>query len=74
MAQGVCEVIWLRRIFEELIISFDQPMNLLCDNKYAFSIAVNPVKRIERSMSRSTVTLSRKSPTIGKFACPMSLR
>lgn len=44
MAQGVCEVIWLRSILEELKVEYDSPMKLFCDNKSAISIAHNPVQ------------------------------
>ena len=43
MAQGACEVLWLKRVLEELkrLVSF--PMKLYCDNKAAISIAHNLV-------------------------------
>ena len=43
MAQGVCEVLWLKRVLEELKQPFSLPMRLYCDNKSAISIAHNPV-------------------------------
>lgn len=42
--QGVCELLWLRRILEELKVEGDKPMKLYCDNKSAISIAQNPVQ------------------------------
>ena len=44
MAHGVCEVIWLKRLFEELNIKFNGPIQLQCDNQSAISIAHNPVQ------------------------------
>ncbi|KAE8723356.1 MORC family CW-type zinc finger protein 3 isoform 2 [Hibiscus syriacus] len=44
MAQGVYELLWLRRILEELKVERDKPMKLYCDNKSAISIAQNPVQ------------------------------
>jgi len=44
MAQGICEIIWIRSILNELQIKFTAPMKLFCDNKSAISIANNPVQ------------------------------
>lgn len=44
MAQGVCELLWLRKILEELKVEGDKPMRLYCDNKSAINIAQNPVQ------------------------------
>ena len=44
MAQGVCELLWLKIILEDLKIKWDGPMRLYCDNKAAISIAHNPVQ------------------------------
>ncbi|KAM7516034.1 hypothetical protein LguiA_005617 [Lonicera macranthoides] len=43
MAQGVCEVLWLQRVLEELRRPISLPMKLYCDNKVAISIAHNLV-------------------------------
>ncbi|EOY17116.1 Cysteine-rich RLK (RECEPTOR-like protein kinase) 8 [Theobroma cacao] len=43
LAQGTCELIWLKRLMEELKVSSMGPMKLYCDNKAATSIAHNPV-------------------------------
>ncbi|CAM8989965.1 unnamed protein product [Rhodiola kirilowii] len=43
MAQGVCEILWLKRVLEELEKQVSLPMKLYCDNKAAISIAHNPV-------------------------------
>ena len=53
MAQGVCELPWLKIILEDLKIKWDSPMRLYCDNKSAINIAHNPMrhdwtKHIER--------------------------
>ena len=44
MANGVCEVLWLKKLLEELKMELDKPMKLFCDNKSAISIAQNPVQ------------------------------
>ncbi|RVW39537.1 Retrovirus-related Pol polyprotein from transposon RE1 [Vitis vinifera] len=44
MAHGVCEILWLKKILEELKRPLEMPMKLYCDNKAAISIAHNPVQ------------------------------
>ncbi|CAL2228440.1 unnamed protein product [Prunus armeniaca] len=44
MAQGVCELLWLRRLFRDLGFGPQKPMDLYCDNKAAIAIAHNPVQ------------------------------
>ena len=44
MAQGLCEMLWIRNIFKDLGMDYAKPMNLYCDNKVAIEIAQNPVK------------------------------
>ncbi|WVZ15866.1 hypothetical protein V8G54_013432 [Vigna mungo] len=44
MAQGICELLWLKIILEDLRIKWEEPMKLYCDNKSAISIAHNPVQ------------------------------
>ncbi|KAH9698541.1 protein kinase domain-containing protein [Citrus sinensis] len=43
MAQGVCEILWLKRVLEELKRPVSLSMKFYCDNKAAISIAHNPV-------------------------------
>lgn len=45
MAQGVCELLWVKLLFEELKIVGTQPMKLYCDNNVAINISHNPVHR-----------------------------
>ncbi|KAH9658679.1 protein kinase domain-containing protein [Citrus sinensis] len=42
MAQGVCEILWLKRVLEELKRPVSLPMKFYCDNKAAINIAHNP--------------------------------
>lgn len=44
MANGICELLWIKRIFEDLRLELELPMKLYCDNKAAISIAQNPVQ------------------------------
>ncbi|BBN69007.1 hypothetical protein Prudu_689S000100 [Prunus dulcis] len=44
MAQGVCELLWLRRLLRDLGFGPQKPMDLYCDNKVAIAIAHNPVQ------------------------------
>ena len=43
VAHGICELLWLNKLLEELKIIIDVPMKLYCDNKAAINIAHNPV-------------------------------
>ena len=44
MANGVCELLWLQRILEELKKPMETPMKLYCVNKAAISVAHNLVQ------------------------------
>lgn len=39
IAHGICEVLWIKRLLEDLKISDSSPMTVYCDNKAAISIA-----------------------------------
>ena len=45
IAQGLCELLWLKIILNDLRIKWDGPMKLYCDNKSAINIAHNPTTR-----------------------------
>ena len=44
MANGICELIWIKRVLEDLRETAELPLRLFCDNKAAISIAQNPVQ------------------------------
>ena len=44
IAQGLCELLWLKIILDDLIIKWDGPMKLYCDNKSAINIVHNPIQ------------------------------
>ncbi|KAG8496181.1 hypothetical protein CXB51_009524 [Gossypium anomalum] len=44
MALGICELLWLKIILEDLKIKWEGPMKLYCENKSAINIAHNPVQ------------------------------
>ena len=44
LAQGVHEGIWLKRLLKELIICFQGPIKIMCDNQSAMAMAKNPVQ------------------------------
>ena len=44
MANGICEILWIRRLLKELKLETSLPMKLFGDNKAAISIAHNPVQ------------------------------
>ena len=43
IAQGLCELLWLKIILDDLRIKWDGPMKLYCDNKSTINIAHNPI-------------------------------
>ena len=43
IAQGLCELLWLKIILDDLRIKWDGPMKLYCD-KSAINIAHNPIQ------------------------------
>ncbi|XP_047331638.1 cucumisin-like [Impatiens glandulifera] len=45
LALGICKGIWIRHILEELGLPPDRPIQMLCDNQAAISIAKNPIHR-----------------------------
>ena len=44
IAQGLCELLWMKIILDDLRIKWDGPMKLYCDNKSAINIAYNPIQ------------------------------
>jgi len=44
MALGICELLWLKIILEDLKIKIQETIELSCDNQSAISIAHNPVQ------------------------------
>jgi len=45
MALGICEILLLKIILEDLKIDWKKPMSLYCDNKLEIKIAHNSVQR-----------------------------
>ncbi|XP_074355848.1 secreted RxLR effector protein 161-like [Apium graveolens] len=43
LAQGICELIWIKRLLKELKMRRTEPLRLFCDNKSAINMAHNPV-------------------------------
>jgi hypothetical protein len=44
MTKGLCELLQLKRLMEEIGCSSQDTMNMFCDNKVAIAIAHNPVQ------------------------------
>ena len=44
MAQGLCELLWLKIILDDLKIYLEEPMKLYCDNKSTIDIAHHPIQ------------------------------
>ena len=40
---GIAEVLWIRRIFGDLEILYEEPIKVHCDNKMAISMAHDPI-------------------------------
>lgn len=43
VVHGICEVLWIKRLLEDLQVSSPLPMKVYCNNKAAILIAHNPV-------------------------------
>ena len=43
MALAICELTWLRQLFQELRFGKDEQIKLVCDNQAVLHIASNPV-------------------------------
>ena len=43
VAHAVCEILWIKRLLEELRVTSSLPMKVFCNNKAAIAIAHNPV-------------------------------
>lgn len=44
MSKGLCELLWLKKLMDEIGYPTCSAMNMFCDNKAAISIARNPVQ------------------------------
>ncbi|GAV78038.1 hypothetical protein CFOL_v3_21506, partial [Cephalotus follicularis] len=44
MARGICELLWVRGLLQDLGLPTDPPVRFYCDNKSAISIVHNPVQ------------------------------
>ena len=44
IAQGLCELLWLKIILDDLRIKWDGPMKFHCDNNLAINIAHNSIQ------------------------------
>jgi len=44
MANGLCELLWIKYLLKDLGIKYTGPMNLFCDNKAVIQIAQNHVQ------------------------------
>jgi hypothetical protein len=44
MTNELCEVLWIKRLFEELGYPIDTEIKMYCDNKAAIAINNNPIQ------------------------------
>ena len=49
MPLGICELLWLKFLLQDVGVNQSQPMKLFCDNKATCDIAHNPVQH-DRTM------------------------
>ena len=56
MANGLCELLWIKYVRKDLGIECTGPMNLFSDNKAAIQIAQNPVQHICTALRGSVET------------------
>ena len=61
IAQGLCEILWLKIILVDLRIKWDDPMKLYCDNKSTINIAHNLYNMIGQNILRLINILSKKN-------------
>ncbi|GAB2285789.1 hypothetical protein Dimus_039723 [Dionaea muscipula] len=85
LAQGACELIWIKRFVNELQLQRLNPMKLYCENKSAISITHNPVHHdrtkhveVDRQLNQGSCVWS-MSQAVGEQslyslrACPVTL-
>lgn len=62
MAQGICELLWMKILLDDLKIKYEGSMKLFCDNKSAICIAHNCVQHDRtKHIQIDTGTSSRRS-------------
>ena len=44
IAQGFCELLWLKIVLDDLRVKWEGPMKLYCDNKSVIIIVHNPIQ------------------------------
>lgn len=44
MTHGICKLLWVKNILQDLEIDYEKPMSLHCDNKAAIKITCNLVQ------------------------------
>ena len=61
IAQGLCELLWLKIILDDLRIKWDDPMKFYCDNKSVINIAHNPIQHNRTNILRLVDISSKKN-------------
>ena len=64
MAQGICELLWLKSSLEDSRIKSDESMRFYCDNKYDISIAQDPMQPHKTNHIEVTHTSSKKNSIV----------
>ena len=58
---GIYEVLWIKKLLEELKTTSPLPMKVFCDNKAAIAISHNPVLHDRLNMLKLTNTSLRRN-------------
>jgi len=72
IAQGVCELLWLKIILNDLKVACEEPMICYCDNKSVISVAHNPVQHERTKHIEIECTLLKRNWTMVLSVLPMS--
>lgn len=70
MAQGMCELLRLKFILEDLKIKWEEPRKLYCDNKSGISIAHNPVQYDRTKHNEVDIHFIKEKPDCGLICTP----
>ena len=69
MAMGICKLLWLKMILDDLNIKWEGPIRLYCDNKSSISIAHNPLQhdrmkniKVDRHFIKEKLIVSSYTP------------
>ncbi|EXB36428.1 hypothetical protein L484_009995 [Morus notabilis] len=74
VAQGMCELLWLKIILDDLRVKWEEPMKLYCDKKSAINITHNPIQHDRTKHIEIDRHFIRRSWKNDSYVCLMFLR